>query len=354
MTDSDKNYKPVPAEQPAVRTTIVGGRPPGPGKSVGAVPRGIEVLVKKAAVDPEFKVLLLAKRSAVATEIGLGLSEAEKAMLDGIPEAQLGAIIANTAVSPKIRPAFLGRAAAVMLAALGTTVVTFAEQVESGEAGVVNTGNNTTVETGDELKTGVITGKVTDEDGDVVEGALVSIKGVDLFATTDNDGHYEIENVPDGSYKVEASRVGFDPMIITGVPVVANVITNTNFVLGKPSASKSHGLITGISPRLDSKEINKEKANADITAAIRERSAGIQNLYTREIYKNPNLGSGELLTRIVISEDGYVSDVIIVESTINSTEFESRVISTIMTWSFPATGNEFSVEYPFAFINTSN
>jgi hypothetical protein len=118
--------------------------------------------------------------------------------------------------------------------------------------------------------------------------------------------------------------------------------------------SKSHGLITGISPRLDSKEINKKKANADITAAIRERSAGIQNLYTREIYKNPNLGSGELLARIVISEDGHVSDVIIVESTINSTEFESRIISTIMTWRFPATGNENSIEYPFAFFNTDN
>ena len=37
-----------PAEQQAVRTTIVGGRPPGSGRSDVAVPRGIEVLVKKA------------------------------------------------------------------------------------------------------------------------------------------------------------------------------------------------------------------------------------------------------------------------------------------------------------------
>ena len=36
-----------PQEQEAVRTTIVGGRPPGSGKSVGNIPRGIEVLVKK-------------------------------------------------------------------------------------------------------------------------------------------------------------------------------------------------------------------------------------------------------------------------------------------------------------------
>jgi hypothetical protein len=116
MSNNENNL----AEQPAVRTTIVGGRPPGPGKGVGSVPRGIEVLVKKAAVDPEFKALLLAERSGAATEIGLELSDAEAAMLDGVPEAQLGAIIANTAVSPKMRPAFMGRAAAVMLAVLGT------------------------------------------------------------------------------------------------------------------------------------------------------------------------------------------------------------------------------------------
>jgi hypothetical protein len=110
-------------EQPTVRTTIVGGRPPGSGKGVGSVPRGIEVLVKKAAVDPEFGALLLAKRSAAAADIGLELSDAETAMLDGVPAAQLDGIIANTTVSPKIRPAFMGRAAAVMLAALGVAAV---------------------------------------------------------------------------------------------------------------------------------------------------------------------------------------------------------------------------------------
>ncbi|UCE27639.1 MAG: hypothetical protein JSW52_02485 [Candidatus Coatesbacteria bacterium] len=106
-------------EQPAVRTTIVGGRPPGPGKGVGSVPRGIEVLVKKAAVDPEFRAMLLSERSAGAAEIGLELSDAEAAMLDGVPETQLERIIANTTVSLKLRPAFMGRAAVVMLAALG-------------------------------------------------------------------------------------------------------------------------------------------------------------------------------------------------------------------------------------------
>jgi hypothetical protein len=113
------NDKPRPVEQPAVRTTIVGGRPPGSGQGIGEIPRGIEVLVKKAAVDSEFKNHLLSRRADAAKEIGLPLSEAERMMLAAVPREQLEAIIGSTTVSPLHRAAFLGSAAALMLAALG-------------------------------------------------------------------------------------------------------------------------------------------------------------------------------------------------------------------------------------------
>ncbi len=117
-----KPAKERPIEQPAVRTTIVGGRPPGAGKSVGDIPRGIEVLVKKASVDAKFRKALLAKRAEAAREIGLVLDPAEVMMLNAVPAAQLEGIIARTTVSPGKKLAFLGRAAAVMLAALGTGI----------------------------------------------------------------------------------------------------------------------------------------------------------------------------------------------------------------------------------------
>ncbi len=84
------------------------------------IPRGIEVLVKKAAVDAEFHKLLLERRAEAAKEIGLVLDPAEAAMLASIPASLLEGIIARTTVSPISRAAFLGKAAAVMLAALGT------------------------------------------------------------------------------------------------------------------------------------------------------------------------------------------------------------------------------------------
>ena len=82
------------------------------------IPKGIEVLVKKASVDPAFRKLLLAKRAEAAKEIGLKLSPAEVSMLTAITAAQLEAVIASTKVEPRHVAAFMGKVAAVMLAAL--------------------------------------------------------------------------------------------------------------------------------------------------------------------------------------------------------------------------------------------
>ena len=108
-----------PEEQEAVRTTIVGGRPPGSGQQLGAIPRGVEVLVKKASVDEEFREVLLAERAGAAERIGLTLDPAEALMLAAVPSEQLETIIVRTNVPTEHRRAFLGTAAAAMLAALG-------------------------------------------------------------------------------------------------------------------------------------------------------------------------------------------------------------------------------------------
>ena len=82
------------------------------------IPKGVEVLVHKAAVDAEFKAALLERRAAAAEDIGLTLDAAETAMLAAVPAAQLETIIARTSVPEAHRRAFLGKAAAAMAAAL--------------------------------------------------------------------------------------------------------------------------------------------------------------------------------------------------------------------------------------------
>jgi acyl carrier protein len=93
------------------------------------VPKGIEVLVKKASVDPAFRTVLLERRAAAAQEIGLELNAAETMTLASVPTDQLETIIAQTDVPQEHRRAFLGHAA--MLAALGG-VVTRVSSVQAG------------------------------------------------------------------------------------------------------------------------------------------------------------------------------------------------------------------------------
>ena len=83
------------------------------------ISRRIEVLLKKASVDPVFKAAFLERRGEVAEEIGLPLEPAEVVMLRAVRREQLEAIIARTSVPDEHRRAFLGQAAAAMLAALG-------------------------------------------------------------------------------------------------------------------------------------------------------------------------------------------------------------------------------------------
>ena len=81
--------------------------------------RGVEVLVWKAAVDSAFRELLLAQRGEAAATLGLELTPAESQLLASIAPEQLAAVIDHTHVPEEHRRAFLGHAAAAMLAALG-------------------------------------------------------------------------------------------------------------------------------------------------------------------------------------------------------------------------------------------
>jgi hypothetical protein len=80
------------------------------------ISHSIEVLIKKASVDPEFRRLLLDKRSQAAKEINLELSQAEVDILNVIPHEQLEKIIENTKVPPEQKPVFLSTFGKVMLA----------------------------------------------------------------------------------------------------------------------------------------------------------------------------------------------------------------------------------------------
>ena len=104
-------------ETPDQGHTIVGGRPAGGTSRGGRIPRGMEILLKKAAVDADFCARLLLKRSAVSSDLGLDLDQAERSMLDAIPEPQLRAIVAGTPV-PEAQKRVLATGSAAAIVAL--------------------------------------------------------------------------------------------------------------------------------------------------------------------------------------------------------------------------------------------
>lgn len=90
---------------------------------VCVIPRGLEVLLKKAAVDGAFRSRLLHSRTAAAAEIGLELTPAEDQLLRSIPAAQLEAAIVHAPVTADQRAALQGSSVAAMVAALGLALL---------------------------------------------------------------------------------------------------------------------------------------------------------------------------------------------------------------------------------------
>ena len=224
-----------PGEADAVRTTIVGGRPPGGSANVVDVPRGVEVLIKKAAVDPAFKKMLLQKRAEAAEAIALKLEPAEAAMLNAVPETQLDGIVANTKVSLSLRPVFLGYAAGVMLAALGAAA--YADDAEEWE--MRTTGIDAEIppktEPAEDIAlpygTGIVKGIVYDQNRDPISGTTVKIVHTTFEVITGSDGIFRLIGVPAGKYEIKASRVGFSSAKRTNIEVTEGGITTATFML---------------------------------------------------------------------------------------------------------------------------
>ena len=82
---------------------------------------------------------------------------------------------------------------------------------------------------------GTILGIVTDLSGDPLPGANVVLKGAILSdprgMTTDLDGRYRFENLPDGTYQVAVSYIGYKTSIGEEISVAEGQAIELNVVL---------------------------------------------------------------------------------------------------------------------------
>lgn len=78
---------------------------------------------------------------------------------------------------------------------------------------------------------GTVRGRVVDESGRPLEKATVSITDLKLEATSDEDGHYVLDEVVEGSHRLEASCPGYTGEIVEGVAIAAQATTEVDFAL---------------------------------------------------------------------------------------------------------------------------
>lgn len=78
--------------------------------------------------------------------------------------------------------------------------------------------------------TGILAGKVTDQDGNAVAGATVRVLGTTRGAMTKLDGKYTVVNINAGSYEVRVTAVGYDT-VTKRVSIVADQTLTINFTL---------------------------------------------------------------------------------------------------------------------------
>ena len=111
--------------------TIVGGRS-ATYQSPDGFPRGIEILLKKAKVDPEFRDFLLQDPVAAAQGIGLDISDNEKRILENTPRDTIGKMVETTFVPKQHVSTFLNAKTAAMLSLVLTSSVIMPFYANSG------------------------------------------------------------------------------------------------------------------------------------------------------------------------------------------------------------------------------
>src|SRR5664279_5693954 len=90
----------------------------------------------------------------------------------------------------------------------------------------------------------VLSGKITDsKNNTALNGASIYIPDIKTGAASDADGSYEINNIPNGTYLVEVSFVGFASQT---KDVTVNGHTVTNFSLERSTIESQEVVVTGV------------------------------------------------------------------------------------------------------------
>ncbi len=136
-------------------------------------------------------------------------------------------------------------------------------------------------------QTGNLQGTISDENGIHMPGATIFISPIAKGAITDFDGKYTLVGIPEGTYTLEISYIGYknatqEVTIANGETATANLILNaTDFKLDEVQVT-AYGL------RGQAKALNTQRTNLNITNVVS----------TDQIGKFPDANIGDAVKRI--------------------------------------------------------
>ncbi len=133
-----------------------------------------------------------------------------------------------------------------------------------------------------------IEGRVTDaETGEPLFGANVLIVNTQLGAAADIEGKYFILNVPSGSYKVQASMIGYSKKIILDVLVSPDRITSLDFQLTQSAIEQEEVIVVA-----NKNELHNEVSNTQMVVTDEQinNTAGIRDI-NAFLEKQPGISS---------------------------------------------------------------
>jgi iron complex outermembrane receptor protein len=107
---------------------------------------------------------------------------------------------------------------------------------------------------GNKPEKGIITGKITINDGSSAQGVTVKLKEIKKVTVSDGDGKFELKNLPFGKYTVQMVRVGFDGATQTVEVTPENPVANLELKLDFTSQKLEEVIISTGGNRFAKKE----------------------------------------------------------------------------------------------------
>jgi len=137
-------------------------------------------------------------------------------------------------------------------------------------------------------KNGVISGKITDPDGNIsLPGATIKLNSGNRYTISDQIGDFEFLNVPAGSYQIEVVYIGYQNLTqeVT-VEEGKNIRINLSMTTG--SENLSEVVVSGDRLKGQARALNQQKNNRNITNVISSDQVG----------RFPDANIGDALKRV--------------------------------------------------------